>query len=268
MLGRAHQLGRGNAAGAHEVVDLVVALVPHSASLHPPHHVAPAIGPRHADVLTDGQRHRPAGAVDLGGELRPGGGGADHQHAALGQAVRVAVRHWSEASDGWRHGGARRRHDRHVVGATREHQGAAAPVAAGGSDPVAVVGPAHRQDRRLGLDRRVHRRRVTRHEVDHLGRAHEAVGVGAFITMARQPREPVRRQQAERVPALAAPGVRHLATFQDDVIDPELGEAPAHREPGMAGSDDDRRRCPHGAPPVRVEVAPAPAGGAGLLGWP
>ena len=45
-------------------------------------------------------------------------------------------------------------------------------------------------------------------ELDDLGHRHEAVGIGAVVRVAGQPALPVRRQQAQRVPALVPPRVR------------------------------------------------------------
>ena len=88
-----------------------------------------------------------------------------------------------------------------------------------------------------------------RNEVDDLGHRHEAVGVRALVTIARQPALPVRRQQAQGVPAFMPPGVGHLAALEDHVVDRALGEEAAHGEAGMAGPDDEhvgahRQRLP------------------------
>ena len=80
-----------------------------------------------------------------------------------------------------------------------------------------------------------------------LGHRHVAVGIRAVVAIAGQPALPVRREQPQRVPALAAPGVRDLAALEHDVIDRALGEAAARREPGVAGADDDRRDAFDGA---------------------
>ena len=57
--------------------------------------------------------------------------------------------------------------------------------------------------------------------------------------IAGQPTLPVRGQQAQRIPPLAAPGVRHLTALEHDVIDRALAEAAARRESGVPGADDD-----------------------------
>ncbi len=58
VLGRADQLRRRQAARAHEVVDLVVALVPDAGRLHPPEHVAAAVRSRQPHVLADRRASR------------------------------------------------------------------------------------------------------------------------------------------------------------------------------------------------------------------
>ena len=90
-LRRAHELRRRQPAGAGQVVDLVVALVPHARAIHPPQHVAAAVGARQAHVLAHRERDRPARLVDFGGELQAGGGRPDDEHAAVGQLAGVAV---------------------------------------------------------------------------------------------------------------------------------------------------------------------------------
>ena len=91
LLGAADELRRGHGPGANEVVDLVVALVRDPRRRHPPHDVPPAVAAGHANVLADGQRHRPPGTVQLLGDLDAARRGTDDEHAALGQIGRSAV---------------------------------------------------------------------------------------------------------------------------------------------------------------------------------
>ena len=238
---RADELRRGQAPGAGQIVDRVVPLVPHARAVHPPEHVASAVPAREADVLTDGERHRPPRAVNLVGELDTGRRGADDEHAPVGQLGRIAIVERGDLLDVRRQRRAHRRHARRVVAAAREHDGPAADLAVARHDPIAVVGARHRGDGRVRADRRARHRRVPRDEVDHLGHRHVAVRIGAVVVMAGQPALPVGRQQPQRVPALVAPGVRHLPALEEDVIDRTLGQEPARREAGVTGPDDDRR---------------------------
>ena len=79
-VGRSDELRRGDVPRAHEVVDLVVALVEPADLLEPPHDVAAPVGPRHADVLAHGDGHLAPGAQQLVGELQARGRGADDEH--------------------------------------------------------------------------------------------------------------------------------------------------------------------------------------------
>jgi hypothetical protein len=73
------QLGRGQAPGPGEVVELVVALVPHAGLVHLPQHVAAAMDTRQPDMLAHRRGGRPARALDPGGQLHAGGPSAHHQ---------------------------------------------------------------------------------------------------------------------------------------------------------------------------------------------
>ena len=105
--------------------------------------------------------------------------------------------------------------------------------------------------RGLRAHRRLGHRGETRHELDHLGHRHEAVGIDALVAIAGQSALPVGRQQPQRVPAFAAPGVGHLAALEHHVIDRALGKAPTRRQPRVAGSYDDRSDVFDGPTPRR-----------------
>src|SRR5215211_1877153 len=47
------------------------------------------------------------------------------------------------------------------------------------------------------------------------------------------------------IPAVAAPPLGEVATFEHDVLDAEFGQAVAHREPCLSGADDEGRRALH-----------------------
>ncbi len=238
-LGRADELRRRQTTGPRQVVDLVVALVPEPGGVHPPQHVAAAIRARQAHVLADRQRHGTPGLLDLGGELDAGRRSADDEDAALGQAIRVAVVERRDLRDRRRDAGGERRHARHVAGAAGEHDAPAADLAAAGADVVAVGRRPDGGDGGLGAHRRVRDAGEAIDEGGHLARRHVAVGLRAVVGVARQAALPVGREQAQRVPALAAPGVRHLPALEHEVVDRPVGEEPARGEAGMAGPDHD-----------------------------
>jgi len=81
---------------------------------------------------------------------------------------------------------------------------------------------------------------------DQLGNRHEAVRIGTDILEPRQARHPVGREQAQRVPALRTPPLRHCSTLEDDVFDAQPGQRAAHGEPRLSGSDDHGGRALHG----------------------
>ena len=79
---------------------------------------------------------------------------------------------------------------------------------------------------------------VALQELDQLGDRHEAVRVLAVVGEARQPRQPVGREQPQRIPALGLPRVGDLAALEHDVLERPLRQHPADREAGMPGPDD------------------------------
>ena len=226
-------------AGADQIVDLVVAFVEHPGGVEPPEDVPPGVGARHAYVLADGERHRTAAAVDLLGELHAGGRTADHEDAAGGQLRRRAVGQRGDLVDRGRQPCGERRHRGDVGHARGEHHAGAAPCAAVGGDGVPVTIDRHPDDPRPGLHRRADRPGVVVDQLDDLGHRHEPVGITP-IGEAGQAGVPARREQPQRVPPLGPPRVGHPAALQHDVVDRALGQALAHRQAGVAGTDDDR----------------------------
>lgn len=98
-------------------------------------------------MLADGQRHRPAGAMDLVGELYAGGRGAHHQRAAVRELIGIPVVRGMDLLDLRRHVFAYRRDLFSAEPAASQYYRAAALLAAVGLDAVAVVGGADGGDR-------------------------------------------------------------------------------------------------------------------------
>ena len=98
-LGRADQLGRREPPRPLEILDLVVALIPHAGGIHPPEDVAAAIRSRQPDVLSYRENHRASRLPQLGRQLHARGRGADDEHATVGELGRVAVVERSELLD-------------------------------------------------------------------------------------------------------------------------------------------------------------------------
>ena len=68
---------------------------------------------------------------------------------------------------------------------------------------------------------------------------HEAVRITALVAPARQLALPVGRDEAERIPALRAPGVHEAALLDHEVVDAAQLQAVAQRQAGLAAADDD-----------------------------
>ncbi len=85
--------------------------------------------------------------------------------------------------------------------------------------------------------------------LDDLAHRHIAARIAAAIRMAWKPALPVRREEAQRIPALVAPGVRHLTALEQDVIDRARAEEVTDRKAGVTGTDHDRREVSDGESP-------------------
>ncbi len=236
----AGQLRRRQPPGTFEVVDLAVALRPDTGRIHPPQHVAAAVQARHAHVLADRQGHRPSRAGDLGGQLHARCRRAHHQHPRVRQLGRAAVverrqllhRSGDRAGEGGDAGS--------VARSGGDDDRSAAQVAAVGAHEVAVVRRPDGRDGRPGPHRGRRRPGEPVDEVDDLGHRRVAVRVRARVAVPGQPAQPIRGEQPQRVPALAAPGVGDVAPFEHDVVDGTIGEEPAGGKARMPGPDNDR----------------------------
>ena len=136
------------------------------------------------------------------------------------------------------------------VGLTRgDDDGAGFPTEPVGLDAVAKRRGPHRQHRGAGLDRCARRSRIVGEITGELGRSHIAVGIVAMVRPAGKPGHPVRRQQSQRIPPLAAPALGNLPALQHGMLDAVLHEAMTHRQSGLAGADDDDWNVVHGLLP-------------------
>jgi hypothetical protein len=119
------------------------------------------------------------------------------------------------------------------------------PVTAVGPNAEAAPGARDRGDGRPLAERSAERPRVAlkrRHELRSRRiriRVHRRVVV-------RQPVRPVRREQRERIPALAAPALADTAALEHDVVVPGFREEAAEGKPSLAAADDDRVDRVHG----------------------
>ena len=192
-------------------------------------------------MLTDRQRDRTPGPVDLLGELHTRRRRTHDEHATIAQLIGPAVLVGCEHRDAARHPIGDRRDDRHIARTRRQHHGPASPRTLVGLDHVAVVVSTKRRHRRLGLHRGAVDPRVVVDELDDLGHRHVPVEVITVIGMAGEAALAVRREQPERVPALGPPRVRDLTAFEDHMVDRVLRETAAHGKTAVTGSDHDGR---------------------------
>src|SRR5262249_52747111 len=70
---------------------------------------------------------------------------------------------------------------------------------------------------------------------------HEAVGVRSVIRVSREVALPVRRHQAEAVPALLLPDVHHGCFFENQVVNATFLQVIAERKAGLSAADDGNR---------------------------
>src|SRR5712691_8861424 len=73
---------------------------------------------------------------------------------------------------------------------------------------------------------------------DQLCQGHESIRVGTLIDGAREFHRLVRCDQAERIPAPAAPGFRDPAAVENNMVGARLGEVPAGRQSRLPGADN------------------------------
>src|SRR4029079_1545799 len=89
------------------------------------------------------------------------------------------------------------------------------------------------------LDRSADRVGVRPEVVDDLVAVHVTVGIVAAIVEAEHGRRPVRRDQAERVPAVLPAAAERGAALQQNVLATGLAQQPADDQARVARPDDD-----------------------------
>ncbi len=127
-----------------------------------------------------------------------------------------------------------------AVPALRDADGPGVDLAAASRQAVSAVGQPHRRDIHAGADRCTRDLGEALDELGHFAHRHVAVRFQPLIAKAGQAALPVGREQPQGVPAFAAPGVRHLAALEHDVIYRPVAEEVACREARVPRSDNDR----------------------------
>ena len=98
------------------------------------------VGAGHANVLAHRDGDRPPRALDLVGELDAGRGGADHEHATVGELIGIPVLEWVDLVDTGGHRSSKIRDAGEVARATGQYHAPATPRTLIGDDLITVVG--------------------------------------------------------------------------------------------------------------------------------
>jgi hypothetical protein len=200
--------------------------------------VAPPIAARGARRAADRQVHATTGQVQVLGDLAAGLTGADHQHLAGRQRLRVAVLRRVKLRDGLGQPLGPARNARRVVPAGRDHDLLGEAVAGAGRHVETALRARLQANRRDPFAQRRLKEANIVLEVPHdLVLQHEPMRIGTAVREPGQPTLPVGRDQAEGIPAVLAPLVPDAVLLQHDVLDPALLQAVAHRQPGLATAD-------------------------------
>ena len=146
------ELRGGEPPGPREVVDLVVALIPHARGVHPPENVTPPVGARQPHVLSNGEGDPPTRSMKLRCQLHAGGRRPHDEHAPSGELIRIAVVERRELLDVRRHRLGEAGNHRSVTGACRDYKCPTADLAVARRHVVAVADAAHRRDVRAGSE--------------------------------------------------------------------------------------------------------------------
>ena len=125
-----------------------------------------------------------------------------------------------------------------MVAADGEDDGVRGGGTVGGVDQEATVGSGDQRDPDAFLQRRFDATGVVLHIGDDIVTDHETVRIVAGVIEAGQFALPVRRDQAEAVPTLRAPGMGDAVFLEHDVIDGVGGQVIAHGQAGLAAAND------------------------------
>jgi hypothetical protein len=229
----------GAADGDRDVVGVRRGGVPLAQHAEPPDEVAVAVAARWPVVRADGQVHLAAARTELLGDLSTRGAGADHEHSALGELLRVAVRrgvdlvrHQVLADDARRDGDLERAGRRdHVAGG----DGALAGL---DEEARGALPPRHGAHLDAGADRGIEAAREGAEVVGHLVLGGELVWSDAGDLHVGEAVVPGGAVGDQGVPAAVAPAIGDVRLLQDDVGDAQAGEMGARGDAGLAGADD------------------------------
>ncbi len=226
---------------------------------YPPGDVAIAEAARRPGRLPAGENYLAAGLVQLLRDLAAGLAAADYEHAPRAAAPARC------GSPGRRSAGGR------AAGSTRPPDGARAdrrpwpgpPRRRAGRRPMSrersrLPQPLHGGNRDAFPDGRFEARRVALQVRDDLVTWHEAVRVRPVVVAAGKPNHPVRRHQAEAVPA-PSPRLAYASPLEHDMVNAGSRQLVTRGEAGLAGADHCHRDalfCVHCDGPALATAGP------------
>src|SRR2546426_9155071 len=177
--------------------------------------------------------------MQLFGDLAARLPAAEDQHLAMRQRLRIAVVLRIDDVNSRRQCRDGRRSMRLLVRAGGENDSARAHLAVVGvKQERAISSDLESRDVDAFAHGRAERAAVSLQMTDDVVARHIAVRIRAVVCAAGELHRPVRRDEAETVPA-TAPGLADAASFEDDVLDTELGEFVTDGQAGLTGADDD-----------------------------
>ena len=197
------------------------------------------IGARYPRCVAYAQMHAPSSQMQVLSDLTAGLAGADHQHFAGRQRLGIPIFAGMDLRDMRCQLVRHARHHRQVITADGDHHLIRAQRTLGRIEfeqPGIVAAQArHRGAFHHG---RIETRDVLIDVFDDLVLFHETVRIAAGVVKPRQCALPVRRDQAEGVPTLAAPRVADTIFLYDQMVDALLFQVVAHRKAGLATADN------------------------------
>ncbi|CAB3808415.1 hypothetical protein LMG28138_06040 [Pararobbsia alpina] len=189
----------------------------------PIHHIAPPIKAGTAWRVAHREHHLASGQMQVLGNLRTGLPRSHHHYRALGQRLRVAIFRRLQLQDLLGQAFSHARHDRRVIAARGYYDLIGGEIAlARCYRKSAVVQSLHAFDLCVLDYRRIDHRDEAIEIRDDFILLHKAMRIVARVRISRQRALPIRRDEAERVPALVAPGMRDGLFLDDEVIDAGL----------------------------------------------
>ena len=237
------QLERGLPSRRIAIWRAVDRLCEATGGLQPPEDVHAPVAAGHSGVPTDREGHRAPSAEEFVGDLYAGRGRTHHEHAPWWKVGRTPVGGSGHHLDARRETRQAGRYVRPAVWTRGHHDVTGVPGSTVGdnAEPGTTrrMGGRDLQNRRVRQDGCTEGDRVPLEVSEQRGSTQIAIRITAGVAPAGQPGHPARREQVQRVPALATPPIRDHPAVEQHVLTPGAGEEPTDGQPGMSGANDD-----------------------------